>query len=65
MFVGGDKPINPLVTDRALRLLGRGLSRKTTIVKLVAETLGGTPYRLALKQLYHDREEVTGWLRRG
>lgn len=32
---------------------------------LIAETLAGSPYRLALKQLYHDREEVTGWLRRG
>lgn len=32
---------------------------------IVAETLAGTPYRLGLKQLYHDREEVTGWLRRG
>jgi hypothetical protein len=27
--------------DRALRMLGRGLSRKTTIVKLVSETLRG------------------------
>lgn len=31
---------------------------------LIAEELAGVPYRLALKQLYHNREEVTGHLRR-
>ncbi|HXH02589.1 MAG TPA: 23S rRNA (cytidine(2498)-2'-O)-methyltransferase RlmM [Candidatus Competibacteraceae bacterium] len=33
-------------------------------IDLIAEALAGIPYRLALKQLYHDREEVTGHLRR-
>ncbi len=34
---------------------------------LIREQLGqaGIAYRLDLKQLYHDREEVTGYLRRG
>ncbi|PWV64370.1 23S rRNA (cytidine(2498)-2'-O)-methyltransferase RlmM [Plasticicumulans acidivorans] len=31
--------------------------------EIIAETLAGRAYRLSLKQLYHDREEVTGWLR--
>lgn len=29
---------------------------------LVADALGRRPFRLRLKQLYHDREEVTAWL---
>jgi 23S rRNA (cytidine2498-2'-O)-methyltransferase len=29
---------------------------------IVAETLGTRPHRLRVKQLYHDREEVTAWL---
>lgn len=35
-------------------------------IALMAETLSraGIPYELSFKQLYHDREEVTGYLRR-
>jgi 23S rRNA (cytidine2498-2'-O)-methyltransferase len=32
---------------------------------IVAQAMGGAPYRLRLKHLYHDREEVTAWLARG
>jgi 23S rRNA (cytidine2498-2'-O)-methyltransferase len=32
---------------------------------IVAETLDGVPHRLKVKQLYHDREEVTAWLAAG
>lgn len=32
---------------------------------IVAETLRGAPHWLRLKQLYHDREEVTAWLAAG
>ena len=32
---------------------------------IVAESLGTRPHRLRLKQLYHDREEVTAWLAAG
>jgi 23S rRNA (cytidine2498-2'-O)-methyltransferase len=31
---------------------------------LIARTLKGIPHRLQVKQLYHDREEVTAWLSR-
>jgi 23S rRNA (cytidine2498-2'-O)-methyltransferase len=31
----------------------------------IAEALQGTPHRLRLKHLYHDREEVTAWLAAG
>lgn len=44
-----------LKIDRALRMLGRGLPRKTTIVKLVSEMLGGRnknrPGNLTRKQI--------------
>jgi len=33
--------------------------------EIVDEAFGGRPYRLALKQLYHDREEITAWLAAG
>ena len=33
--------------------------------EIVAEAFGGRPYRLAMKQLYHDREEITAWLTAG
>ncbi|HRE14626.1 MAG TPA: 23S rRNA (cytidine(2498)-2'-O)-methyltransferase RlmM [Usitatibacteraceae bacterium] len=32
---------------------------------IVAEAFGERPFRLAMKQLYHDREEVTAWLAAG
>ena len=32
--------------------------------EIIAEALGGAGYYLRLKQLYHDREEVTGYLAR-
>ncbi len=32
---------------------------------IVGEAFAGRPYRLAVKQLYHDREEVTAWLAAG
>jgi 23S rRNA (cytidine2498-2'-O)-methyltransferase len=33
--------------------------------EIVAQAFAGRPYRLAVKQLYHDREEVTAWLAAG
>lgn len=30
---------------------------------LISQRMGAQPYRLEIKQLYHDREEVTVWLR--
>lgn len=33
--------------------------------EIVAGPFGGAPPRLAVKQLYHDREEVTAWLAAG
>ncbi len=33
--------------------------------EIVAEAFAGRPFRLAVKQLYHDREEVTAWLASG
>ncbi len=39
--------------------LGGGDERARGIVE---ETLAGTPHRLRMKQLYHDREEITVWL---
>ena len=33
--------------------------------EIVAEAFEGRPYRFAVKQLYHDREEVTAWLAAG
>jgi 23S rRNA (cytidine2498-2'-O)-methyltransferase len=32
---------------------------------IVAESLAGAPYRLRMKHLYHDREEITAWLAAG
>mgnify|MGYP003945546355 CR=1 FL=1 len=32
---------------------------------IVAEAFGGAAYRLRMKHLYHDREEITGWLAAG
>ncbi len=32
---------------------------------IVEEALAGTPYRLRMKHLYHDREEITAWLAAG
>lgn len=32
---------------------------------IVEETMAGRPYRLRIKHLYHDREEVTAWLSAG
>ncbi len=32
---------------------------------LVEEALGDRPYRLRMKHLYHDREEITAWLAAG
>lgn len=29
---------------------------------IVADAFAGRPYRLSIRQLYHDREEVTAWL---
>lgn len=31
---------------------------------IIHDTLGGQPYQVEVKQLYHDREEVTAYLRR-
>ncbi|MBK8323263.1 MAG: 23S rRNA (cytidine(2498)-2'-O)-methyltransferase RlmM [Betaproteobacteria bacterium] len=33
--------------------------------EIVDEAFGGRRYRLAMKQLYHDREEITAWLAAG
>jgi 23S rRNA (cytidine2498-2'-O)-methyltransferase len=33
--------------------------------EIVDAAFAGAPYRLALRQLYHDREEVTAWLAAG
>ena len=32
---------------------------------IVDEALAGAPYRLRMKHLYHDREEITAWLAAG
>jgi 23S rRNA (cytidine2498-2'-O)-methyltransferase len=42
----------------------RRLEEVQSCRRILSGALGGTPHELRLKQLYHDRQEVTGHLRR-